>query len=109
MIITIGYALGLLLGILCVAILIKAFGATRLRAIANSLELKQQYVDSAVKYVQQKYPDITGEEKFRQAYCIVIQNLENIGINITEEQLEELIESAVRGFKDSFGSQWTKM
>ena len=60
---------------------------------------KKDVVDTTVKYVEQVYKDIHGEEKLEKAKEKALEWLNEKGIKISETELEILIESAVNGLK----------
>ena len=61
-------------------------------------KVKRDVVDSTVKYVEQVFKDIHGEEKLNKAKEKARQWLAEKGISISEVELEILIESAVNAF-----------
>ena len=62
---------------------------------------KKDIVDSTVKYVEQVYKDIHGEEKLNKAKEKALEWLNEKGINISDTELEILIEASVNGFNNS--------
>jgi len=52
-------------------------------------------INNTVKCVEQVYKDIHGKEKLEKAKELVLKQLNNKGIKITNEEIEILIESAV--------------
>lgn len=61
-------------------------------------KVKKEVVDDTVKYVEQIYKDIHGEEKLNKAKEKALEWLNTKGITISETELEILIEAAVNGF-----------
>lgn len=61
---------------------------------------KKDVVDSTVKYVEQVYKDIHGEEKLNKAKDKALEWLNEKGINISDTELEILIEASVNGFNN---------
>lgn len=63
-----------------------------------NLYLKSKKVDriipSVVKYVEQIYTDLHGDEKFEKAVIIATSLLKEQGITISKEELKVMIESA---------------
>lgn len=60
-------------------------------------DTKKKVVDSTVNYIEQVYTDVHGADKFELAKDKVVSVLNEKGINISEEEIEMLIESAVYG------------
>ena len=60
-------------------------------------EEKKNVINSTVEYVEQVFKDLHGEEKLEKAKDRALSILQAEGINITDEQLETLIEAAVKG------------
>lgn len=65
-------------------------------------ETKLKVVETTCKYVDQVYKDIHGREKFETAKDAIVDQLNKKGIEITDLELEVMIESVVKGFKDGF-------
>lgn len=63
---------------------------------------KQSVVKTAVKYVEQVYKDLHGEEKLNAAIKAASDMLFEKGITITELEMRVLIEAAVAEFNESF-------
>lgn len=65
-------------------------------------QVKKDVVDTTVKYVEQVYTDIHGEEKLAKAIERASQLLNDQGIIVSVDELEILIEAAVNGFNGGF-------
>lgn len=65
-------------------------------------QVKKDVVETTVKYVEQVYKDIHGQEKLDKALERASQLLKEKGIAVSNTELETLIESAVCGFNDGF-------
>lgn len=63
-------------------------------------QVKKDVVDSTVKYIEQVYKDIHGEDKLNKAKEKALEWLNEKGITISDTELEILIESAVNGFNN---------
>lgn len=61
---------------------------------------KKDVVDTTVKYVEQVYKDIHGAEKLEKAKEKALEWLNEKGINISDTELEILIEASVNGFNN---------
>ncbi|MDY5109722.1 phage holin, LLH family [Faecalicoccus sp.] len=60
-------------------------------------QVEKDVVDSTVKYVEQIYTDIHGEDKLNEALKQASSILQEKGIQVSQDQLKTLIESAVYG------------
>ena len=67
-------------------------------------QVKKDVVDTTVKYVEQVYTDIHGEEKLAKAIERASQLLNDQGIIVSVDELETLIEAAVNGFNGGFNA-----
>lgn len=65
-------------------------------------ETKKDVVKTTVKYIEQVYKDIHGEEKLKVASDNVKKLLKEKGLDITDLELRAFIESAVRELNDSY-------
>lgn len=65
-------------------------------------ETKRQVAEDTVKYIQQVYETLSGKEKLQKALETSVTWLNEKGITITEAEATILIESAIKGFKDSW-------
>ena len=63
-------------------------------------QVKKDVVDSTVKYIEQVYKDIHGQDKLNKAKEKALEWLNEKGITISDTELEILIESAVNGFNN---------
>lgn len=61
---------------------------------------KKDVVDTTVKYVEQVYKDIHGQEKLIKAKEKALEWLNEKGISISDTELEILIEASVNGFNN---------
>lgn len=75
------------------------------KGIAAQLESKKNYVDIVVKAMQQIYQEADGSEKLENAKSELIELFNKNGIKFTEEELNLLIESAVKGMKDGISQE----
>lgn len=62
-------------------------------------EEKKAVITSTVDYVEQVFKDLNGAEKLEKAKERALTLLNEQGIEITDDQLETLIEAAVKGLK----------
>lgn len=66
---------------------------------------KKSVVDSTVKYVEQLYKDLKGEEKLAKAKENILALLNEKGISITELEMDVLIEATCNSFKNGFSKE----
>lgn len=59
---------------------------------------KRDVVETCVKAVEQMYNDLSGAEKLERAKANIVMMLNQKGIDITELELDMLIEAVVAGF-----------
>lgn len=59
-------------------------------------------VNSTVQYVEQVFTDLHGQEKLQKAIDRASELLTQKGINVSSDELETLIESAVNGFNNGY-------
>ena len=65
----------------------------------TEINIKKELAVLAVKFVEQKFEQIENEKKFEEAAKWLSERLGEAGIRVSKEELEGLIESAVKGFK----------
>lgn len=66
---------------------------------------KKDVVESTVKYVEQLYKDLKGEEKLSKAKENILALLNEKGISITDLEMDVLIEATCNGFKKGFNEE----
>lgn len=69
--------------------------------ILNTKE-KRELAFDVVTFVEQKYKDLHGEQKFNEAVKAFTQILAERGIKTSTTEIMTLIESAVGAFNDAF-------
>lgn len=70
------------------------------KGVLAQLESKKNYVAIVVSAVQQVYAESKGDAKLQEAKVQLIDLFNKNGIKFTEDELDLLIESAVKGMKD---------
>lgn len=70
------------------------------KGILAQLESKKNYVAIVVSAVQQVYAESNGDAKLQEAKAQLVDLFNKNGIKFTEDELNLLIESAVKGMKD---------
>lgn len=69
---------------------------------------KESVAKTAVKFVEQVYKDLHGEEKLNAALSAAGEMLMEKGITITDLELRVLIEAAVAEFNEAFNKTSTE-
>lgn len=80
---------------------IAGFIATKIKAIYESKvndEKKKRVVETCVKAVEQLYNSLSGSEKLQRAKENIVEMLNQSGIEITELEMDMLIEAVVAEF-----------
>ena len=73
---------------------------TRLKKVYEekvNTETAKNVVEDAVRFVEQVYTDLHGQEKLEKTTAQVVEVLQSKGISISEAEINMLIESAVYG------------
>ena len=91
-----------------VAYLKKRLGVEGMQRIERELALKQELALLAVRFIEQVYQDVGGQEKYSRAALWLSARLDERGITISPDEIKGLIESALRELKDEFGNGWAK-
>ena len=95
---------------LAVDLIRRKLGTEKMRKIQAELETKQELALVAVKAVEQLWAGILkGPEKVSKAAEIIANQAARIGLTIPPDEIEALIEWAVRTMKDEFGEEWAKV
>ena len=68
---------------------------------------KQSVAKSAVRFVEQVYKDLHGEDKLNAALTAASDMLNEKGITVTDLELRVLIEAAVAEFNNAFNKTTT--
>lgn len=95
-------------GTFAVKLIKEQIGVKGMEKIEQELVNKQEIAAIAVKFIEQAYTEYDGEEKFNKAFEYIADRCEELGIKVEPEEIEALIESAVRTFKDTFGESWAE-
>lgn len=70
------------------------------------IENKQLIAKDTVLFAQQVFQDSDGETKYHAAMEVLAAKLKRYGIKVTEEELDELIHSALQAAKKEFDGVW---
>jgi len=94
---------------LAVELLRRKVGVEKIKKIQHELEVKQELALLAVRFVEQTYKDLHGEDKYNKAASWLAERAQEQGIKITAEEIKCLIESALRIIKNELGEQWANI
>lgn len=95
-----------ILGVVLVALLgYLGVKAKQLYTKYINTEMKMAICRTAVRFVEQVFRDIHGEEKLHEAMKKASELLAGYGITITEDELVTMIEAAVNEFSDNFNKK----
>jgi len=86
----------------------KKLGVETIKRIQGELATKQELATLAVRFVEQVYKDLKGEEKYQKAAEWLVAQAEKAGLKLTTDEVKGLIEAALRQLKDAFGNEWAK-
>lgn len=92
-----------------VAWLHRRLGVEGMKRIEAELAAKQELAALAVRFVEQVYRDLRGEDKYQKAAEWLAARAGELGLRTTPEEIKGLIEAALRAFKDEFGEEWAKV
>lgn len=95
-----------MLAVLLAEWLRRKLGVERLQRVQRELETKKELAVLAVQFAEQAYRHYRGEEKYQAAAQWLSTQAIDRGMHLTSDEIQGLIESTVRKFKDSFGEGW---
>lgn len=96
------------LGVMLVRYIFSKVDIDKQDKIKSIIENKKDLAMIAVRFVEQVYKDIDGEEKFHHAFEWVASAFEKYGYPVDADEIEGLIEATLRQMKDEFTEQWTR-
>jgi len=86
----------------------RKLGTEKMKRIQEELAAKQELALLAVRFVEQVYIDLRGEEKYQKAAEWLVVQAAKVGLKLTADEVKGLIEAALRELKDAFGNEWAK-
>ncbi len=104
--------LSILIPALCaiaIELLRRKLGLENIKKVQHELDNKKDLARLAVKFVEQAYKDLKGQEKYDKAAEWLAARIQEQGIKVSPEEVMGLIEAAIRMAKDEFGEQWGKV
>lgn len=113
LVMNLAYDLLILLATAAAALLIawlkKRLGVEGVNKVKAELEAKQELAALAVRFAEQFYNDLHGEEKYQKAAEWLSTRAGELGLKVAPGEVKGLIEAALRAFKDEFGEEWAKI
>lgn len=94
--------------VLAIFLAVAAYLGVQARNLYNkyvTTEIKQAVCRTAVRFVEQVYKDIHGQEKLAQAMQRASAMLAEYGITISDTELIALLEAAVNEFNNAFNKK----
>ena len=82
------------------------FGVLRKRGILDLIDAKEHLAVIAVRFVEEYYKDIKGEEKLDKACEWMAEALKSFKIKATPEEIKGFVLNALRRIKDEYGNRW---
>lgn len=104
-------ALSILVPAICamiIELLRRKLGLEKIRQVQYELETKTKLAKCAVRFVEHYYREIHGQEKYDRVAEWLAERAKERGLAIPAEEMQGLIEAALRMIKDEFGEQWGK-
>lgn len=92
--------------VLIIILAIATWLGTQIKALYKKYvdtEIKQAIAATSVRYVEQIFKDIHGQEKLAEAMKKASELLAENGITISDTELIALLEAAVNEFNNAFG------
>jgi LL-H family phage holin len=84
-------------------------GTEKLKKVQEELTAKQDLASLAVRFVQQFWVSLSGQERYEKAAEWLSARAKERGLKVTSEEIKGLIEAALRMAKDEFGEEWGKI
>lgn len=84
----------------------KQLGIGKVRKIQQVLETKETLALLAVRFVEQTYSDLHGQDKYNKAAIWLSARAQENGLTLSDSEIKGLIEAALRKLKDEFAEQW---
>jgi LL-H family phage holin len=87
----------------------KRLGLEGMKKAQAEWENMQELAMVAVRYAEQAYMKYGGATKKEKALAFLSRELALLGLKISEDTIDALIEAALREIKDQFGEEWAKL
>jgi len=89
----------------------KKIGTEEMKKLESEYIAKFELAKLAVQYAEQHGIDIDvkGEEKVKLAYNWLSDRLKDKGYNVTSDEINGLVKSALRELKNIWGEEWAKV
>jgi len=70
------------------------------------IKLKKELAIGAVQYAEEKFRNLKGPEKYRQAFQWLSERFCQYGLDIDPDDLDGLIHDALMDLRNEFGREW---
>lgn len=87
----------------------RRLGVEGMQRLEGELALKQELALLAVRFIEQVYLEMDGQEKYSRAALWLSARLSDYGLTVSPDEIKGLIEAALRELKDQFGNEWAKV
>ncbi len=101
-------AVATVLGVLIMQLVVRAVGTEKIKKVAAELDAKQELAMLAVRFVEQFYVELSGPQKYDKAAHWMATQMKAKGFEVDYDEIQGMIESAVRSMKDAFGEEWAE-
>lgn len=96
------------IAVMIVEVIRRYLGLQKMAQINRAIVSKKALALIAVRFVEQSYQDLHGQEKFDKAAEWLVEQVNQYGFSISESEIKGLIEAALHQLKDEFVSEWQK-
>ncbi|HCF51249.1 MAG TPA: phage holin [Syntrophomonas sp.] len=96
------------IAVMVVELIRRYLGLQKMAQVNEAITNKKALALIAVRFAEQTYQDLHGEEKFNKAASWLAEQVDQYGFNVSETEIKGLIEAALRQLKDEFASEWHK-
>lgn len=96
------------IAVMAVEVIRRYLGLQKMEQIDRAISSKKELALIAVRFVEQAYKDLHGEDKYKQAATWLTEQINRYGFTISEAEIRGLIEAALRQLKDELLIEWQK-
>lgn len=100
------YIFALVFSYFLILFLKKKIGIENLKKIEAEIYTNQELAKQVVLYVQKYFKDADSQTKYKEAFIALSNMLDKRGIVLSEDEVQILIESALKILKKEFGNEW---
>lgn len=96
------------LGAVGIAWVKEKFGTEKMKKLGEILGIHKEVIREGILYAQQAFEGSDCEVRLEEAKKFILARLNEIGVKISEETLDKLVESVLIETKDSWVGEWNK-